>query len=102
MRQKAQRQLNPLIATLLQEVYVAVCEKCHYSLKVILELNTRPESKLYEFNRSAEDICARRDSSDKFFEGLSEFFGKIGYLQMVYSKIQVASQKSDQFLWPYL
>jgi hypothetical protein len=71
-------------------------------LKIILELDTRPEAKLYEYNRNAEDTCSRREVSDKIFEKIAEYYGKVSYLQMVYAKIQIISQKADQFLWPYL
>jgi hypothetical protein len=100
--QKAVRALSPQLTALIEEVYLSVCEKCHYSLKVILDLDSRPESKLYEFNRSADDIRTRRDNSDSIFEKIAEFYGKTAYLQMVYGKIQAVSQKADQFLWPYL
>jgi hypothetical protein len=93
---------NPAISALIAEVYFSVCEKCHYSLKVIIELDTRAESKLYEFNRSADDIRIRRENSEDIFEKMAEYFGKLGYLQLVFAKIQEISQKSDQFLWPYL
>lgn len=58
---------NPAISALIGEVYFSACEKCHYSLKVIIELDTRAESKLYEFNRSADDIRIRRENSEDIF-----------------------------------
>lgn len=90
-RQKG-RVLNPQAAALVGEVYDAVCHKCRYSVKIIAELNSRSEQKLYECNRSAEEVYARREYSGKIFEKMAEFYGKPQYLQLVFGKIQAISQ----------
>lgn len=79
--------LSPQATLLVEEVYEAVCQQCHYSLKLILELNSRPESRLYEINRNGEDIYGRRMNSDTIFSKICLYYGKVPYLEMVYSKI---------------
>lgn len=93
---------GPQAAALVGQVYDAVCRKCRYSVRIIAELNTRSEQKLYECSRSAEEVHARREYSGKMFERVAEFFGKPQYLQMVFGKIQAIAQEAEERLWPSL
>jgi hypothetical protein len=67
-----------------------------------MQLDSRPEHKLFEHSNTADEIFNRRETSEKIFELLSHFYGQSAYLLMIYRKIEEVSTKSDQYLWPYL